>query len=66
MVNGGTNTAVQLSVSAGVPIRKNLYFQDDVEWVENWLKEHELDYPYEEINWHEIHHPNDPRLFEFE
>lgn len=61
-VDGGTNTALRLAVDANVPIRKNLYFQDDYEWCEKWLKENDKGYPYREVDWHEIHHPDDPRL----
>jgi hypothetical protein len=65
-VKGGTNTAVQLCKTAGVPIIKNLYYQDTVDEITEWLNTHELDYPYCDIDWHQIHKPNDPRLKEFE
>lgn len=61
-VSGGTNTALRLAVMADIPIRKNLYFQDDYEWCGKWLEEHELKYPYIDINWQDIHRPDDPRL----
>ncbi|BEG72491.1 hypothetical protein RVBP21_1190 [Pseudomonas phage BRkr] len=66
VVNGGTNTAVRLSVNAGVPIRKNLYYDDDLKWVIKFLDKYELDYPYEPIDWTAIHHPQDPRILDFE
>ncbi|QBJ02806.1 DprA-like DNA recombination-mediator protein [Pseudomonas phage Psa21] len=65
-VSGGTNTALQLAVKAGVPIVKNLYYQETVDEITKWLEENELDYPYIDIDWHQIHKPNDPRLQEFE
>jgi len=65
-VHGGTNTALQLAKKANVPIIKNLYDAKVVEEVEAWLEEHELDYPYIDIDWHQIHKPTDPRLKEFE
>jgi hypothetical protein len=65
-VEGGTNTALRLSVDANVPVRMNLYFADVVKDVEEWLTEHESDDPYLEIDWHQIHDPNDPRLKEIE
>ncbi|AEH03672.1 DprA-like DNA recombination-mediator protein [Pseudomonas phage PhiPA3] len=64
-VDGGTNTALRLSVMAGVPIRKNLYFEDDRQWCLDWLAENELDYPYQEIDWNAIHNPRDPRVLDF-
>ncbi|WDS62166.1 hypothetical protein [Pseudomonas phage D6] len=63
---GGTNTALQLAKEANVPIIKNLYEASVVEEIEAWLTEHELDYPYIDIDWHQIHKPDDPRLKEFE
>lgn len=65
-VKGGTNTALQLAKKAGVPIIHNLYFQETVDIVLEWLAENELDYPYIEIDWYQIHRPDDPRLTEFE
>lgn len=65
-VAGGTNTALQLAMKAEVPIIKNLYHQSVVDEIEAWLAIHELDYPYIDIDWHQIHKPTDPRLLEFE
>lgn len=65
-VAGGTNTALQLCKTANVPIIKNLYYQEVVDEITEWLNTHELDYPYIDIDWHQIHKPNDPRLKEFE
>lgn len=65
-VSGGTNTAYQLAKMAGIPIIKNLYYKETVDEIEAWLAEHELDYEYIEIDWHQIHKYDDPRLLEFE
>lgn len=65
-VHGGTNTALQIAKAAEVPIIKNLYFQSTVDEIEAWLAEHEQDYPYIDIDWTQIHRPDDPRLQEFE
>jgi hypothetical protein len=64
-VHGGTNTAVRLAVDAGVPVRVNLYFEDSIRLLDDWLKANESDEPYEEIDWRQIHDPRDPRLTEF-
>lgn len=65
-VSGGTNTALQVARTAKVPLIRNLYLAEDVALVEQWLAENELPYPYKEIDWHQIHKPDDPRLLEFE
>lgn len=65
-VKGGTNTALQIAKKAGVPLIKNLWYQSVVDEVEQWLAENELDYPYADIDWYQIHKPTDPRLQEFE
>lgn len=65
-VHGGTNTALQIAKRAGVPIIKNLYFQSTVDEIEEWLAVNEQDYPYIEIDWSQIHKPDDPRLTELE
>lgn len=64
-LKGGTNTAYQIAKEHGIDI-KNLYYKEDIDWCNAWLAEHELDYPYLEIDWREIHDPRDPRLTEFE
>lgn len=63
---GGTNTAFQLAKTANVPTIVNLYTQEGLDWAKAFLAEHEMDYPYLEIDWHQIHDPTDPRLTEFE
>lgn len=65
-VCGGTNTALQLAKTAGVPIIKNLYYQSVVDEIELWLAENELPYDYIDTDWTQIHKPSDPRLKEFE
>jgi hypothetical protein len=65
-VSGGTNTAFQLAKIAKVPLIENLYYADTVERALKWLDENEQPYPYDDIHWHEIHKPNDPRLSEFD
>lgn len=61
-VNGGTNTAVQLAKKANVPLRKNLYTKEGYEWAIEFLKRYETAEEYDEIDWHEILKPDDPRL----
>ncbi|ARV76951.1 hypothetical protein PHABIO_320 [Pseudomonas phage Phabio] len=65
-VSGGTNTAYQLAKEGKIPVIKNLYLEEDREWAKQFLAENERDYPYVEINWYEIHKPDDPRLQDFE
>lgn len=60
--SGGTNTALQLAKKANVPLRINLYTDEGMRWAEEFLKKYEQDYEYEEIEWHEILKPTDPRL----
>lgn len=65
-VSGGTNTAYQLAKEGNVPIIKNLFLEEDRDWAKRFLADAECAYPYVDINWHEIHKPDDPRLFDFE
>lgn len=65
-VSGGTNTAYQLAKMGNVPIIKNLYLEEDRDWAKRFLADAEGAYPYVDINWHEIHKPDDPRLMDFE
>lgn len=65
-VSGGTNTAFQIAKTTGVPCIINLYVQEDLEWAKSYLADYEQDYPYIDIDWHEIHKPDDPRLKDFE
>lgn len=63
-VNGGTNTAVQLAKMAGVPIRLNLYYEDHLRIIEDWLAVFESEEPYEETDWTQIYDPKDPLMLE--
>lgn len=65
-VSGGTNTAFQIAKTTGVPTIINLYTEEGLEWAKAFLAEHEQDYPYRDIDWYEIHKPDDPRLKDFE
>lgn len=61
-VSGGTNTAVQLALQAGIEQRINLATKEGYEYAEGILKLHELDKPYKETDWRQILKPDDPRL----
>lgn len=61
-VSGGTNTAYQLAKKAGVKTIVNLATQEGLHWARDFLKGHELAYPYVEIDWRQILKPDDPRL----
>lgn len=61
-VKGGTNTALQLAKLAGVEPRVNIYTDEGMRWAEEFLKRYEEPYEYEEISWHDILKPDDPRL----
>lgn len=65
-VKGGTNTAFQIAKKAEIPLIVNLYHQEGIEWAKAFLKENERDYPYDDIDWREIHKWDDPRLNDFE
>lgn len=65
-VKGGTNTAFQIAKKGGVPLIVNLYYQEGIEWAKAFLAENEQDYPYDEIDWKQIHKWDDPRLTDFE
>lgn len=61
-VSGGTNTAYQVAKKCGVETIINLATPEGFKWAEDFLKGHELDYPYVEIDWRQILKPDDPRL----
>lgn len=65
-VKGGTNTAFQIAKKAEIPLIVNLYHQEGIEWAKAFLKVHERDYPYIDIDWKQIHKWDDPRLTDFE
>lgn len=65
-VRGGTNTAFQIAKKAGIPLIVNLYHQDGIEWAKKFLAENEQSYPYDDIDWRQIHKWDDPRLNDFE
>lgn len=61
-VRGGTNTALQIAKRANIERRINIATPEGTKWAEDFLAKHESDVEYEEIDWHEILKPNDPRL----
>lgn len=65
-VSGGTNTAYQLAKQAKVPVIINLATPHGIDWAKTFLAKHELDYPYDPIDWTKIHKHDDPRLLDFE
>lgn len=61
--SGGTNTTLQVAKRAGIEPRVNLATEKGYNWVIDFLKQHEVSDDYDEdIEWHEILKPNDPRL----